>query len=297
MAKQHRKKKKKKQLSASSSAESSALQKVESVREATKDPYKEMSIQELLVLCKEHDLVLKEEKLLKQYQQSHDIYLLYLDIMKKTDSSFGLDSKAVFTLLEKILDKYFTLTTIPDSYYIQLDARLLEHPQKEQMTAIMETAESITDRLINFSFVTSASSFSRFQTMYHMNIAALLVDAFDHLLLSNPSDTHIHHTIRMVQKLCSSYPQEPAFKEDMQALILKWYGYMNAEVKMEELRMQMLKEYPNEPYFIHYALISGLSYGNHSELCEQYKKKARQYMVFSPREQLIAKDIGQLTRG
>lgn len=297
MAKQHRKKKKKKQLSASSSTESSALQKVESVREARKDPYKEMSIQDLLVLCTEHGLILKEEKLLKQYQQSHDIYLLYLDIMKKTDNSFGLDSKAVFTLSEKILDKYFTLTTIPDSYYIQLDARLLEHPQKEQMTAILETAESITDRLINFSFVTGASSFSRFQTMYHMNIAALLVDAFDHLLLSNPSDTHIHHTIRMVQKLCSSYSQEPAFKEDMQALILKWYGYMKAEVKMEELRMQMLKEYPNEPYFIHYALISGLSYGNHSKLCEQYKKKARQYMIFSPREQLIAKDIGQLTRG
>lgn len=291
MAKKHnKKKKKKKQLSISSSNKSVAYTQ-QAEADADSPSYDSMSIQELLSLCAQHKLLLKEEQLLKQYQKEHDVYLLYLAVMEKTDPASQLDSRAIFTLLEKILDKYFTLSTIPDSYYIQRDARILEHTSKDQAEYIIETADIITDRLINFSFITGTDNFKRFITTYRVNLAALLVDAYDHLVLLHPDEIKVHQTIRTVKKLCSSYPKETAFHEDMYALILKWYGYLNAKDEIEELRTSLLKQYPNEPYFIHYALISGLSYGKHMEQVEYYGSLARKYMLFSTMEQQLAKEI------
>lgn len=264
-------------------------------KETPTQHFENMTITELCNELKTNNLMVTENTILKFYQNYHDIYALYLNIMREYVTSSQADTKlntaSVFILLEKIMNKYFMIDTIPDAYYIQKDARTIAKSTSEQSTSIIQMATSITDRLINYSFVTEQKSFKHFQETYHMNIAEILVNAFDHLTLTKPSNANIYSTITLIKSLCTAFSSEKNFIEDMEALILKWYGYTNDEHKMEEQRQFMLNKYPNEPYFIHYALLSGLVNTNNVSAIEHYYKIARKYMIFSTTEKQLSQKM------
>lgn len=306
MAKKNKKKKHKKTQTTSSfydnfnTPEKPDSQQSESVIQETPPTpnYKYMTIPELCNELKAFNLVITEHTILKSYQKYHDIYILYLEIMRSYIASPQADTKlntvSVFTLLEKIINKYFMIDTIPDAYYIQKDARSMAKVNSDHASYIILMATSISERLINYSFVTEQKSFKHFQETYHMNIAEIMVNAFDHLTLTKPSNASIYSTITLVKSLCISFASEKDFIEDMEALLLKWYGYINDEEKMEEQREVMLIKYPNEPYFIHYALLSGIQHTNNISAIEHYYLKARKYMIFSNAEKQLSQKLEKL---
>lgn len=260
--------------------------------------YHQMTIAQLYNVLKDFNFTIKEALVLKKYQDFHDMYSLYSHFIKDDSplpqTDISQHHAILFIYLEKIISTYFTLHTLPDAYYIQKDTRLLEQIQSNH-TLQIESAISIIDRLINYSFVTGQKSFQHFQITYQLSMANILIHTFDMVTSIKPSHSTIYSTITIIKTLCASFPLEIDFIEDMEALILKWYSYAHDIEKLESHRQEMLLKYPKEPYFIHYALLSGLIHTKDRAAMEQYYVLARKYMLFSNKERQIAKALENLS--